>query len=312
MLAVVATRFGGPEVLVAHQVSDPVPGEGQVVVDVAAADVLFVETQVRSGWGQAYFPVQPPYVPGDSVSGTVSAVGAGVDERWLGRRVVGWTDNRGGYSQRVIVGVDMLVELPDDVAFTDAAALSHDGPMALTLLETAAVRPGERVLVLGANGGAGLLVTRLAAEAGARVTGAARGDAKQSLVLDAGAHTVVDPGNLAELGRHADVVFDGVGGTLGTAAFDTVRDGGRIFPYGAPTGGFATIDEAAAKRRGITVYPLSTLASARTELTTLMSRILKDTPLRPVIGATYPLSKAAEAHAAVEARTVLGKILLTP
>jgi NADPH:quinone reductase len=310
MLAVRVTEFGGPEVLVAHQVPDPVPGPGEVVVAVSAVDVLYVDTQVRSGWGQEFFPMRPPYVPGDGVAGEVVAVGDGVDAGWVGRRVVGWTDNTGGYSERATVAADKLVELPDDRSFAEAAALSHDGPMALTVLETAAVKPGERVLVLGANGGAGLLVTGLAARTGAQVTGAARGDAKQRLVLDAGAHTVVDPGNLAELGRYADAVFDGVGGALGTAAFGTVRDGGRIFSYGAATGTFADIDEADAARRGITVYPLSTFAKARDEMATLMTQVLQDTTLRPVIGATYPIAEAAGAHAAMESRTVLGKILL--
>src|SRR5438093_2793469 len=97
MRVIEATEFGGPEVLVPVDSSDPVAGPGQVVVDVAVADVLFVDTQIRRGWGGEYFTVQPPYVPGNGVAGQVSAVGAGVDPGWVGRHVVTHTGERGGY-----------------------------------------------------------------------------------------------------------------------------------------------------------------------------------------------------------------------
>lgn len=320
MLAVEVTRFGGPDVLVAHQVADPVPGPGQVVVRVHAIDVLFVEAQVRTGWGRGYFDARPPYVPGDGVAGVVAAAGDGVDAGWVGRRVLGYTGSTGAYAERAVVDATMLVELPDAMTFEDAVAVSHDGPMALTLVEAAGLDAGReagagagpRVLVLGANGGAGLLVTDLAARAGAHVIGAARGDAKRALVAKAGAHETVDPTDpdwLAAVGQ-VDVVFDGVGGELGTAAFATLADGGRFFAYGAPTGGFATTSEAEAQQRGITVYGLPLLARARDEMTTLAARVLAGRP-SPAIGATYPLAEASAAHAAVESRTVLGKILLT-
>jgi NADPH2:quinone reductase len=77
------TRFGGPDVLKPAEAPDPVAGPGQVVVDVFAADVLFVETMVRRGWGREYFPVEPPYVPGDGVAGQVISVGKGVDPGWV-------------------------------------------------------------------------------------------------------------------------------------------------------------------------------------------------------------------------------------
>jgi NADPH:quinone reductase len=87
MRAVQATEFGGPEVLVVREVPEPVAGPGEVVVDVAAADVMFLDTQLRTGWGTEFFKLEPPYVPGGAVGGVVSAVGADVDSTWLGRRV---------------------------------------------------------------------------------------------------------------------------------------------------------------------------------------------------------------------------------
>jgi NADPH2:quinone reductase len=263
--------------------------------------------------------MRPPYVPGDGLAGVVRAVGDGVDAGWLGRRVVGYTGNTGAYAELAVVDVDKLVDIPDGVGFEDAAAVSHDGPMALTLVEAAeltvdAADPGagRRVLVLGANGGAGLLVVGLAARSGAHVVGAARGERKRAMVRDAGAHQTVDPGEpdwLAAVGP-VDVVFDGVGGRLGTAAFGAVADGGRFFAYGAPTGDFTAPDPADAERRNITVYGLPLLARARDEMTTLVTRVLEDKPT-PAIGASFPLTEAAAAHAALESRTVLGKILLT-
>ena len=87
MRVIEATEFGGPEVLVPVDSPDPVAGPGRVVVDVAVADTLFVDTQIRRGWGREHFTVQPPYVPGNGVAGVVSSVGDGVDPDWIGRRV---------------------------------------------------------------------------------------------------------------------------------------------------------------------------------------------------------------------------------
>lgn len=146
--------------------------------------------------------------------------------------------------------------------------------------------------------------------------GAARGAARQDLVRGAGAAEVVDPtdSDWVTRVRDVDVVLDGVGGEIGGAALAVLRDGGTLFAYGAPTGGFATVDPDEARRRGITVYGLPALADARERVTALVARILAaaaDGTVRPVIGATFPLADAAGAHAAVEARTVLGKALLT-
>lgn len=315
MLAVQAIRFGGPDVLVAHQVPDPAPGPGEVVVAVAAVDVLFVDTQIRAGWGQQYFPMRPPYVPGDGVAGEVVAVGDGVDVGWLGRRVLGYTDNKGGYAERVAIDADWLAALPDELSFTDAAAIAHDGPMAYVLTELAQVRRGSRVLLLGANGGAGVLAVQLLSAAGAEVIGTARGESKQELVRSAGAAAVVDPsdpGWLVAVGT-VDVVLDGVGGELGTAAFAAVADGGRFFGYGAPTGNFSTVDAAEANRRDVTVLGLEQFARARARMVEYAGRALAALAagdLTVHIGATFPLASAAAAHAALESRAVLGKVVL--
>jgi NADPH2:quinone reductase len=91
MRAVEVTRFGGPEVLAFRELPDPVAGPGQLVVDVAAVDVLFMDARLRAGWGKEWFTAEPPYVPGNGVAGTVRSVGPDADESWVGRRVLAHT-----------------------------------------------------------------------------------------------------------------------------------------------------------------------------------------------------------------------------
>ena len=323
MRSVQVTRFGGPEVMVASESPDPAPGPGQTVVSVSAVHVLFVETQIRRGWGQEYFRVQPPYVPGDAVAGQVILVGEGVDHGWIGRRVAARTREGGGYADRALVSVEELIPVPDGLDLRKAAALLHDGPTALALFDNARIEPQEQVLVLGAAGGLGLLLVQLAHAASAQVIGAARGRRKLDVVQEAGADVAVDyaePGWAEQVRKVIgdagfDVVFDGVGGTVGAAAFGLTAPGGRFSAHGAPSGGFADIDAQAAQALGVTVRGIEQVQFAPAESKRLAERALSEAAagrLRPVIGQTFPLERAAEAHAAMEARVVLGTTLLLP
>jgi NADPH2:quinone reductase len=294
-------RFGGPEVLVPVDVDDPVAGPGQVVVDVAAAEVLFLDTVVRRGAGGPYFPVRPPYVPGTGVAGVTSD----------GRRVLAETDG-GGYASRVVA--TPTIDVPPGVDLRDAVALLHDGRTAYGLLETTPVRAGETVLVTAAGGGLGLLLVQLAVAAGARVIAAARGAAKLTAASVAGAAAVVDytsPGWTDAVGP-VDVVFDGAGGEYGRAAFEILAPGGRFSAHGAP-GGFVAPDPAVVAARGVTVHGISQVQFGPEAIRRLVGLALANADrIRPVIGATFPLDKAADAHAAVENRAVIGKTLLIP
>ncbi len=111
-------RFGGPEVLRIQKAPDPIAGRGEVVIEVVAADVLWVETMIRRGGGGEYFDVTPPYVPGNGVSGRVRSVGDGVDREWIGRAVVAHTGERGAYAEQVAVPVEKLAAVPDGVGAT--------------------------------------------------------------------------------------------------------------------------------------------------------------------------------------------------
>ncbi|MEU1041566.1 zinc-binding dehydrogenase [Streptomyces sp. NPDC005907] len=321
MLAAQVTTFGGPEVLVPGEVPDPVPGPGEVVIDVAYVDTIFVETQIRGGWGREFFPVTPPYVPGGGVAGVVSAVGPGVPGHWLGRRVTAFVT--GSYAERAVAPVPALVPVPDGVGLRTAAALVHDGVTAAGLMELTKVRATDRVLVLGASGGMGTLLVQLAHARDARVVAVARGAGKLALVRELGADAAVDAtlpdwpaAAAAALGgddRAADVVLDGVGGQLGSAAFPVTADGGRFSAHGAPTGGFTRVDREEAARRGITLLGIGDLqfdTAARTRLATTALTEAAAGRLRPVIGGTYPLNRAADAHAAVESRELVGKVVL--
>jgi NADPH2:quinone reductase len=324
MRVVQVERFGGPEVLVAADAADPVAGPGQTVIGVSVADVGFVETQIRAGGFGEHFTVTPPYVPGHGVAGQVISVGEGVDSAWLGRRVAGYTGDhggRGGYAERALLGADELVPIPDGLGVHEAAALLHDGVTALRVIEVTGVRAGEWVLVTAAAGGMGILLVQLAHAAGAHVIGAARGNRKLDLVREQGASVAVDysePGWISRVreatgGAGVDVVFDGAGGGIGRAAFEVTAHGGRFSAHGAPSGGFAVLDPEERQRRGVTVRGIEHLQLAPDEMRQVLARALSEGAagrMRPVIGQTFPLERAADAHAAIEARKVVGRTLL--
>lgn len=323
MRVVQVTRFGGPGVLVTAQVPDPVAGPGEAVVRVEAADVILFEARIREGLAQDFLPVRPPYVPGGAVAGRVISVGEGVEPGWAGRSVAVRTGDRGGYAERVLVAADALIAVPDGLGLRDAAALLHDGPTALGLAEAARTQPGEWVLVTGAGGGLGILMVQLALAAGERVVAAARGKRKLDLLAELGAHAVVDyslPGweervREATGGAGPDMVYDGVGGVIGLAAFQLTARGGQFSAHGAAAGAFAPIDPEEARRREVTVRGIDQVQFTPDVARRLTERALSEAVvgrLRPVIGQLFPLERAADAHRAMEARDVIGKTLLLP
>jgi NADPH:quinone reductase len=316
--AVVLREFGPPEALVAAEVPDPVPGQGQASIEVEIANITFVETQVRAG--HAPNPAMAPRLPailGNGVGGIVASVGAGVDPSLVSRRVVTSTGGSGGYAERVAVEATGLIDVPDELGLAEAVALLADGRTALSLMRSAAVRAGETVLVGAAAGGVGSLLVQLARAAGASVVAAAGGERKLKLAAELGAGMTVDytePGWAERLGQRAggvDVVFDGVGGEAALAAFGLLRTGGRFCPFGMASGAFARIPDGEAERwsitvvRGAQITPEEARALARAALAEAVAG-----RLHPVIGQRFPLERAADAHAAIESRATVGKTLL--
>ncbi len=320
MRAIQVSEYGGPAVLVPVELPDPHAESGEVVVQAEAIDTIYLETQIRGGWGEM-FGVTPPYVPGGAAAGTVVSAGPGVSGSWLGRRVVAGPGTRGSYAELVRTGVDRLVPVPDGLDLRAAAALAHDGVTATGIIDGVGVKPGDRVLILGAAGGMGTLLVQLVHRLGAQVVGAARGKVKLALVRQLGADAVVDytEDGWTEAVRDAfgglpvDVLLDGVGGTQGTNAFHLVVDGGRVSSHGAASGAFATIDQQ--RTRGVSVRGIADVQFEAPDMVRYAERALTEAAakrLRPVIAREYPLSSAAEAHRAMEARSVPGKALLIP
>jgi NADPH:quinone reductase len=323
MRVVRVTRFGGPEVLTAGRAPDPVPGPGEVVIQVVAADVLSVDAMIFQGWGEGFFPHRPPYVPGNGVVGTVTAVGPGADPGQTGLTVAAHTGGPGGwggYAEQALVPAGDLIPVPAQVTPTAAAALLHDGATALGLLKRITITQGDQVLVTAAAGGLGALLVQCALAAGGRVIGAARSDAKLRLIRSLGADAVDygDPGWAGRVrdltgGRGADVVFDGAGGALGDTAFGVTAPGGTFSAHGMSAGRFAGIDPAQAEARRVTVHPVP--QTAPDDLKQLAAEAFAAAAagrVRPVIGQTFPLAQATDAHEAIRSRTAIGKTLLLP
>jgi NADPH:quinone reductase len=312
---VLVSEFGPPEVLVPAELSDPAAGPGQALIDVEIANITFVATQLRAG--KAPHPsMEPrlPVVPGNGVGGVVAAVGGGVDAGLVGTRVITSTGGSGGYAERVAVDSAGVIPVPETVGLPEAVALLADGRTAMSLMRAAEVRRGETVLVEAAAGGVGSLLVQLAVGSGARVIGAAGGERKLRVARELGADEAVnytDPAWTERVRDGVDVVFDGVGGAIGRAAFELVRPGGRFCAFGLASGAFTDIPDAEAARRNVAVIRGTRLDPE--ELRELSRAALAEAAagrLRPVIGQTFPLERAAEAHAAIEARATVGKTLL--
>ena len=330
MLVVEAKSFGDPDVLIPREVPDPVVEAGEVVIDVAAADVMFLDARLRSGWGTDFFPVHPPYVPGGAVAGTVSAVGEGVDPEWVGKRVASATAASGvggglpigGYAERATAKVDTLTELADGLDFVRAAALVHDGRTAMAVHENARVRPDESVLITAAGGGLGTLLTQLAHASGARVIAAAHGQTKLDLARRLGADAAIDyedPGWADQVlestgGSGVAAVLDGAGGRIGRDALGVVAPGGRYLGYGNAAGGFAEPDTEYAAAAGVTILSLIDITNSGVDWRALAARAFASAAagdLEVVVGQTFPLPEAAAAHAAIDQRRAVGRTILT-
>lgn len=186
-------RFGDPDVLVVEEVERPVPGEGEVLVEVAAAAFNPVDRQIRQGALQAFFPVALPHTPGIDLSGTVAGLGDGVDGFAVGDEVVAYLplDRPGAAAEYTVVPAGLLAAAPKTVPLADAAALPSSGITAFqALFEHGGLQAGQRVLVTAAGGSVGGFAVQLAVAAGAVVVASASPHHADRL-REKGAHEVV-------------------------------------------------------------------------------------------------------------------------
>ncbi len=326
MRAIRALAAGGPEVLHLDEVQDPVPAPGQVVVDVAAAGVNFIDIYRRIG----RYPMPFPHVVGSEGAGTVRSVGEGVDLE-VGARVA-WADgSEGSYAEQAVVAAERLVAVPAQVPLDLAAAVMLQGLTAHYLsTSTAPVRHGQDVLVHAGAGGVGLLLTQLAVLRGARVLSTVSTAQKEELARAAGASEVLRYDLLDDLpaqlpawvrertdgGVHS--VFDGVGRSTFDASLASLRRRGTLVLFGASSGPVAPVDPMRLQDAGSVFLTRPTLGhhvADRTELLARSTEVLEavsEGRLDVRIGAAFGLAEAADAHRALEGRATTGKVLLLP
>ncbi len=320
MKAIRVHSFGPPEVMKLETVADPVPGPGQIVVDVKAAGVNPVDTYIRSGLYQP--DLKLPYTPGLDAAGVITAIGDGVKHRSVGQRVyVAWSLT-GTYAERVLCTEFQTHPLPDAVSFKQGAAIGVPyGAAYRALFQRAAAQAGESVLVHGASGGVGIAAVQLARKAGMRVIGTAGTKEGCELVLAQGAHHVLnhrEPGyqeKIRELtcGKGVDVILEMLANVNLDNDLLMLATYGRVVVIGSR--GRVEIDPRNTMKREATILGMTLFNATPRELASMHAAFvagLVDGTLRPVVSRELPLDEAVTAHHAVMESSTLGKIVLRP
>ena len=207
MHAIRQHAFGPPETLVLDELPDLTPAEGQVRIAVEASGVHLLDTTIRRGEPGPLSPPDLPTVPGREVAGTVDLLGAGVDDAWLGRRVVAHLGPvPGGYAEQAVTAPDLLFPVPDHVSLVDAVAAVGTGRTAMGIVELEPATPDDVVLVLSAAGGLGWLLVQDAKARGARVLAAAGGPERTARLAELAPDAVarLPPGRLGARRRGGD------------------------------------------------------------------------------------------------------------
>jgi NADPH2:quinone reductase len=323
MKAVLCKQYGPPSTLVVEDVAAPVPGEGQVLVEVHAAGVNFPDTLIIQGKYQ--FKPELPFSPGAEVAGVVKAVGPGVTGFRAGDRVIAAT-TWGGYAQQALAQADRVIPMPDEMDFPTAAAfLLTYGTSHHALKDRGELKPGETVLVLGAAGGVGLAAVEIARTMGAHVIAAASSDAKLAVCREHGADATINytTENLRERikaltdGRGVDVVYDPVGGELSEPALRSMAWRGRFLVVGFAAGTIPSVPLNLALLKGCSIVGVFWGAFMRAEPKRNEEEMrelvawARTGKLRPRISAVYPLERCADALQDVLDRKVTGKVVLT-
>ena len=317
-----ALRAGGPEVLEYGPLDVADPGPGEILVDVRAAGINFIDTYRRSG----VYPMDYPHTVGSEGSGVVAALGEGVTRWSVGDRVA-WHDAPGSYATRAIVRADMAMSVPDGVDFETAAALPLQGLTAQYLVTGShRVEAGQTALVHAAAGGVGLLLTQLITRLGGRVIGTVSTEEKAELARAAGADEVFLYGDGVDIaqtvrdltdGRGVDVAYDGVGKDTFDASLSATAIRGSLVLFGGASGQVPPFDIQRLNSAGGIFLSRPSLAwFVRTpeelvERSAMLFDGLENGWLDFRVGRSFPLAEAAEAHRALEGRTTTGKVVLT-
>ena len=330
MKALVSREPGLPASLRYEEVGDPEPGAGEVVLRMAACAVNFPDLLMI----QDRYQVRPPrpFSPGAEVAGTIERVGAGVRELAVGDRVMAIC-NWGGMAELVAIPASRCLPLPTAMPFADAAALQITyGTAHYALTRRGRVSAGDAVLVLGAGGGVGSAAVELAKALGADVTAAVSSEAKAGFAQRAGADEVLvypagpfddaGRGELAgyfkqSLTRRPDIIVDPVGGPYSEAALRSIAWGGRLLVVGFAAG-IPRIPLNLVLLKGAEIVPVPFGAVVERDphewraVTAELTQLYQDGAIRPHIWKVLPLSRGAEAIAALDRREALGKMIIVP
>lgn len=304
MRVIEVSEAGGPDVLRVSERPDPVAGQGQAVVRIAAANINPTDLGARGG-RFARDPVEPPFVLGWDFAGEVTAVGDGVSEFAPGDSVIGmlhWYDLKGtagAYAEAIAAPVEWLVALPKGLGETEAATIPLNALTAdqgIALLDLA---PASTLLVTGASGGVGGFVVQLAAQAGHRVIALAGRDDEDWPASLGASEVLARDTDLAAI-EQVDAMFDAV--PIGEAAAVAVRDGGTIVTIRRTD----TFEPGRGiRKQGFLIH------SDRGRLRELVDDVAEGR-LKTRVAVTLPLAEAAEGHRLVEAGGLHGKVVLVP
>jgi NADPH2:quinone reductase len=315
---------GGPEVLTVAEQPAPQPGPGQIVAEIAAAGVNYMDIYQREGVGGYRPPL--PFVTGTEGAGTIIAVGADVTDLAVGDRVA-WV-GPGSYAEQVVLPADRVVPVPDGISTELAAAAILQGMTAHYLVtSTYPVRAGDVTMVHAAAGGVGLLLTQMIKRRGGVVVATCSGGAggeKHNLARGAGAdHVAGYDGCRAVIeeitgGAGAHVVYDGVGQATFEDSLAALRPRGMLVVYGAASGQVPPFDIQRLNAGGSLFVTRPTLAHYIADAEELRWRAhevfdwIAGGELDVRIGGRYPLADAARAQQDLAARRTTGKLLLIP
>lgn len=322
MKALLCEQFGPAEMLVLREVPDPVPGERDALVRVHAAGVNFPDTLIIENRYQ--FKPELPFAPGGECAGVVEAVGAGVRHIRPGMRVMAFT-TWGAFAEKVVVPAKNLIPVPDGMDFAVAAAFTIAYATSYhALVDRAALKAGESLLVLGASGGVGLAAVEIGAALGARVIAAASSPDKLAICREHGAAETIDyeREDLRERvkalsgGAGVDVVYDPVGGRFTELALRSLAWRGRLLVVGFAAGEIPKVPANLLLLKGSAMLGVFWGDYARREPGHLLADLqamfawMREGRLRPRIAAVYPLERGAEAIGQLAARKVSGKLVI--
>src|SRR5947207_8358359 len=313
---------GGPEALRYEDVPQPAPGPGEVLIQVQAAGVNYIDVYQRTG----LYKVALPFTLGQEAAGVVTALGSGVTEVKVGDRVA-YTHVMGAYAEYAVVPADRVLVLPDGVSTKQGAAAMLQGMTAHYLASTTyALRSGDTCLVHAAAGGVGLLLCQIARLRGARVLGTVSTREKAALARAAGAAEVIlytEQDFEAEVkrltnGAGLQVIYDSVGKTTFEKGLSCLAPRGMMVLFGQSSGPVGPFDPQVLSQKGSLFLTRPTLAHyilTRPELVARAGEVLgwiKSGTLKLRIDREVPLAQVAEAHRLLEGRKTTGKVLLIP